>query len=178
MTKVLFSAFNPRPPGGGVGGGKGKGGENVPSLEASKGFISKTSIPCILPRISNRSNPVACSRSVGMVPTFAPGPKRSAGVFTSVIVPSHINIYSSLPLPRPPPPESPHSRGARTYPRMESFSHWVGPVAGRDRRRCPSCRCRVFWLLHLKRGRVCVSYWHGGFGGEWGRETDDGLGRL
>jgi len=32
---------------------------DVPNRLASKGFISKTSIPCIFPSISNRSKPVA-----------------------------------------------------------------------------------------------------------------------
>lgn len=41
---------------------------NVPFLLASRGLMSKISTPCIFPRISRRSRPVACSRSVGMVP--------------------------------------------------------------------------------------------------------------
>lgn len=44
----------------------------------------KTSTPSILPRISRRSRPVACSRSVGTVPGLAPGPMRSSAVLTSV----------------------------------------------------------------------------------------------
>lgn len=44
----------------------------VPFLLASRGLRSKTSTPCIFPRISRRSRPVACSRSVGMVPGAAP----------------------------------------------------------------------------------------------------------
>jgi hypothetical protein len=40
----------------------------VPFLLASSGLRSKISTPCIFPRISRRSRPVACSRSVGMVP--------------------------------------------------------------------------------------------------------------
>lgn len=40
----------------------------VPFLLASRGLMSKISTPCIFPRISRRSRPVACSRSVGMVP--------------------------------------------------------------------------------------------------------------
>jgi hypothetical protein len=59
----------------------------VPSLplrEASRGFISKISTPCIFPKISNRSNPVACSRSLGTVPTGAPGGMRSVSLWISV----------------------------------------------------------------------------------------------
>ena len=40
--------------------------------------MSKISTPCIFPRISRRSRPVACSRSVGMVPGLAPSGRRSA----------------------------------------------------------------------------------------------------
>ena len=46
--------------------------------------MSKTSMPCIFPRISKRSRPVACSRSVGMVPGEAPGGRRSDSVRTSI----------------------------------------------------------------------------------------------
>lgn len=56
----------------------------LPLREASRGFMSKTSTPSILPRISRRSRPVACSRSVGTVPGAAPGPKRSSLVLISV----------------------------------------------------------------------------------------------
>lgn len=58
--------------------------ENVPTRLASNGLMSKMSMPCIFPRISRRSRPVACSRSVGTVPGFAPGPTRSASVLISV----------------------------------------------------------------------------------------------
>ena len=44
----------------------------VPFLLASSGLRSKMSTPCIFPRISRRSRPVACSMSVGMVPGAAP----------------------------------------------------------------------------------------------------------
>jgi hypothetical protein len=68
----------------------------VPLREASNGFISKTSMPCIFPKISNRSNPVACSKSVGTVATAAPGPMRS--------VSSLISVYLSAPsLPKAAP---------------------------------------------------------------------------
>ena len=50
----------------------------VPFLLASRGLMSKISTPCIFPRISRRSRPVACSRSVGMVPGLAPSGRRSA----------------------------------------------------------------------------------------------------
>jgi hypothetical protein len=50
----------------------------VPFLLASSGLMSKMSTPCIFPRISRRSRPVACSRSVGMVPGWAPSGRRSA----------------------------------------------------------------------------------------------------
>lgn len=46
--------------------------------------MSKTSTPCILPRISKRSRPVDWSRSVGTVPGSAPGGRRSSSVLTSV----------------------------------------------------------------------------------------------
>jgi len=59
---------------------------NAPLREASKGFMSKISMPCIFPKISNRSNPVACSRSVGMVPGAAPGGRRSASLLISALV--------------------------------------------------------------------------------------------
>ena len=52
---------------------------------ASKGRMSKISMPCIFPRISNRSRPVDCSRSVGMVPGLAPGGRRSCSSLTSVV---------------------------------------------------------------------------------------------
>jgi hypothetical protein len=44
----------------------------APVLLASRGFMSKTSMPCIFPRISRRSRPVAWSISVGTVPGWAP----------------------------------------------------------------------------------------------------------
>lgn len=46
--------------------------------------MSKISTPSIFPRISNRSRPVACSRSVGTVPGLAPGGRRSSSVLISV----------------------------------------------------------------------------------------------
>ena len=55
----------------------------VPFRLESKGLISKISIPCILPRSSNRSRPVACSRSVGTVPGSAPGGRRSSADWIS-----------------------------------------------------------------------------------------------
>jgi len=45
--------------------------------------MSNTSIPCIFPKSSNRSNPVLWSRSVGTVPGSAPGGRRSASVLIS-----------------------------------------------------------------------------------------------
>jgi len=57
---------------------------SVPFLEASNGLISNTSTPCIFPNISNRSNPVACSTSVGTVPGSAPVGRRSCSDLTSV----------------------------------------------------------------------------------------------
>lgn len=56
----------------------------VPFRLASNGFMSKTSTPCILPRISNRSSPVDWSRSVGTVPGSAPGGRRSSSDLISV----------------------------------------------------------------------------------------------
>ena len=56
----------------------------VPFRLASNGFMSKTSTPCILPRISNRSRPVDWSRSVGTVPGSAPGGRRSSSDLISV----------------------------------------------------------------------------------------------
>jgi hypothetical protein len=43
-------------------------GRYVPRRLASSGLMSKISIPCIFPRTSRRSRPVACSASVGTVP--------------------------------------------------------------------------------------------------------------
>lgn len=58
---------------------------NVPFREASRGRISKMSTPSIFPRISRRSRPVDCSRSVGTEPGAAPGPTRSSSVLMSVL---------------------------------------------------------------------------------------------
>lgn len=57
---------------------------DVPFREASRGLMSKISMPCIFPSNSRRSRPVAWSRSVGMVPGLAPGGRRSSSVFTSI----------------------------------------------------------------------------------------------
>jgi hypothetical protein len=57
---------------------------HIPRRLASSGLMSKISTPCIFPRISRRSRPVACSRSVGTVPGCAPGAKRSASDLISV----------------------------------------------------------------------------------------------
>lgn len=51
---------------------------HLPTLSAGRGLMSKISMPCIFPRISRRSRPVACSRSVGMLPGAAPGGRRSS----------------------------------------------------------------------------------------------------
>lgn len=59
------------------------GSFRVPFREASRGRMSKISTPSIFPRISRRSIPVDCSRSVGTVPGLAPGPTRSSIVLTS-----------------------------------------------------------------------------------------------
>ena len=64
----------------------------LPIRLASRGFISKISIPCIFPRISKRSRPVACSRSVGTVPGAAPGGRRSDSLLISVYTISSANI--------------------------------------------------------------------------------------
>lgn len=61
------------------------GSFRVPFREASRGRMSKISTPSILPRISRRSTPVDCSRSVGTVPGWAPGPTRSSMVLTSAV---------------------------------------------------------------------------------------------
>lgn len=58
---------------------------DAPFLSDGNGFMSKMSMPCILPRISRRSRPVAWSRSVGMVPGGAPGGRRSSSVLISVV---------------------------------------------------------------------------------------------
>lgn len=55
----------------------------VPTRSEGRGLMSKMSIPCIFPRISRRSRPVACSRSVGTVPGSAPGGNRSSGPLIS-----------------------------------------------------------------------------------------------
>ena len=60
-----------------------RSGGYLPFRDASSGFMSKTSTPCILPRISRRSRPVAWSRSVGMVPTAPPDGIRSSSVLIS-----------------------------------------------------------------------------------------------
>ncbi len=57
---------------------------HVPTLSDGSGDISKISIPCIFPRISRRSRPVTCSRSVGTVPGSAPGGRRSFSDLISV----------------------------------------------------------------------------------------------
>lgn len=57
---------------------------HIPRRLASSGLMSKMSTPCIFPRISRRSRPVACSISVGTVPGCAPGAKRSASDLISV----------------------------------------------------------------------------------------------
>lgn len=59
---------------------------NIPRRLASNGLMSKISTPCIFPRISRRSRPVDCSRSVGTVPGCAPGAKRSASDLISAMV--------------------------------------------------------------------------------------------
>ena len=56
---------------------------SVPLRLASNGLMSKTSTPCILPRISKRSRPVDWSRSVGTSPGLVPGGRRSSIVLTS-----------------------------------------------------------------------------------------------
>lgn len=56
----------------------------IPRRDESRGFMSKISMPSCLPRISSRSRPVACSRSVGTVPGWAPGPTSVSGPLTSV----------------------------------------------------------------------------------------------
>jgi hypothetical protein len=72
---------------------------SIPLRDASKGFMSKISMPCIFPRISNRSKPVACSRSVGTVPVAAPGGIRSCSLLISVPH-QHISPYTLLkPIP-------------------------------------------------------------------------------
>ena len=43
------------------------------------------STPCIFPKISRRSKPVACSRSVGTVPGSAPGGSKSCSVLISML---------------------------------------------------------------------------------------------
>ena len=56
---------------------------SVPFRLESNGLMSKTSMPCIFPRISRRSRPVDWLRSVGTVPGSAPGGRRSSIVLTS-----------------------------------------------------------------------------------------------
>jgi hypothetical protein len=60
-------------------------GQYLPTRLASRGFMSNISVPCIFPRISKRSRPVACSRSVGTVPGAAPGGRRSDSLWISVL---------------------------------------------------------------------------------------------
>lgn len=72
----------------------------LPLREASSGFMSKISMPCIFPSISNRSRPVAWSRSVGTVPGAAPGGRRSASVWISGIAGPLSAIASSSHIPQ------------------------------------------------------------------------------
>ena len=58
---------------------------DIPTRSDGSGLISKISMPCIFPRISRRSRPVACSKSVGIVPGAAPGGSRSSSVLISVV---------------------------------------------------------------------------------------------
>lgn len=58
---------------------------DIPTRSDGSGLISKISTPCIFPRISRRSRPVACSKSVGIVPGAAPGGRRSSSVLISVV---------------------------------------------------------------------------------------------
>lgn len=73
----------------------------LPLREASSGRMSKMSTPSILPRISRRSRPVACSRSVGTVPGAAPGPKRSSSVLISVGHGANWSAVWHAPRPNP-----------------------------------------------------------------------------
>lgn len=96
-------------------------GCDVPRRLASRGFMSKISMPCIFPRISRRSRPVDCSRSVGTVPGFAPGARRSSSVLISIrpipsaIDPSHNGRY-------------PRDVGCETYDRLfcSQPTDWAG----------------------------------------------------
>jgi hypothetical protein len=58
--------------------------EDIPLREASRGRMSKMSMPCIFPMCSRRSRPVDWSRSVGMVPGLAPGGRRSSSTLISI----------------------------------------------------------------------------------------------
>lgn len=71
---------------------------HIPSLSEGNGFISNMSMPCIFPKISKRSRPVACSRSVGMVPGAAPGGRRS----DSDLISAFRNLVSHACIRRPP----------------------------------------------------------------------------
>lgn len=73
----------------------------VPRRLASRGRMSKMSTPSILPRISRRSIPVACSRSVGTVPGAAPGPKRSSSVRTSAHASLSAIVVRQITIRRP-----------------------------------------------------------------------------
>lgn len=61
------------------------GSSIVPTRSDGRGLMSKISMPCIFPRISKRSRPVACSRSVGMVPGSAPGGSKSSSLLISIV---------------------------------------------------------------------------------------------
>jgi len=65
--------------------------QHKPLRDASRGLMSKMSTPSILPRISSRSRPVDCSRSVGMVPGSAPGPMRSSSTRISARSRQHLH---------------------------------------------------------------------------------------
>lgn len=111
----------------------------IPLRLASNGRMSKISTPCILPKISNRSRPVACSMSVGMVPGAAPGGRRSASDVTSAR--HKVLAYCFVRLRY-------HANGAKpTHLQTASFPIATSQTAGRGRGSHLSLRWRlVVWL--------------------------------
>lgn len=107
-------------------------GLELPFRLASNGRISKISTPCIFPKISNRSRPVDCSRSVGMVPGWAPGGRRSCSSLISVFPPSHQPIF---PLPTPLSPSLSLSSSLHHFPHLQTSSadHWAAQHEGHVR---------------------------------------------
>jgi hypothetical protein len=115
----------------------------VPFLLASSGLISKISTPCIFPRISRRSRPVACSRSVGMVPGLAPSGIRSV----SEVISAGPKVLA----------ESILSRRLKPYPeltagRLATFNS-TATASGRNERAAYGRKASCAWRARRAWGR-------------------------